>query len=200
MAAILQDGTFIRDNMSTTHINTCGGDYAGRDIHKNIYLPSAVPVSRLRRLFEQFEKEKQSDPNIEIIAEELQHLMTPRQGEVVIGLEEKLKIASKPQETIDFARECKEQYAKKLYKQQFYSSSQQINLILLSTARNRFINYVYPLITQGRSDEEVARALDEYVVKHLLAMLEADDCFVFTLDDVWGIIYFLTGNCYIKWV
>lgn len=185
--------------MTISSVNTGGGDFAGRDMHKNIYPPSAVPVSRLRRLFEQFEKEKQSDPNIEIIAEELQHLMTPRQGEVVIGLEEKLKIASKPQETIDLARECKEQYAKKLYKQQFYNSSQQINLILLSTARTQFINYVYPLITQGCSDEEVYRALEEYVVKHLQSMIDVDDSLVFTPDDVWGIIYFLTGNCYIKW-
>lgn len=186
--------------MSISHINTGGGDFAGGNIYKNtIYSSSAVPVSRLRRLFEQFEKEKQSDPNIEIIAEALQHLMTPKEGEVVIGLEEKLKIASKPQETIDLARECKEQYAKKLYKQQFYNSSQQINLILLSTARNQFINYVYPLITQRRSDEEVSIALEEYVVKHLQTMIDVDESFVFTPDDVWGIIYYLTGNCYIKW-
>ena len=49
------------------------------------------------------------------------------------------------------------------------------------------------------SDEEVYRALEEYVVKHLQSMIDVDDSLVFTPDDVWGIIYFLTGNCYIKW-
>ena len=183
-----------------TSVNTGGGDYAGRDMYKNTYSRTAVSVNQLRKLFEKFEQEKQSDPNIETIAEELQHLMTQREGEVVIGLEKKLNLAKKPQETIDLARECKEQYAKKLYKQQFYDSFQKINLILLSTTRTQFVNYVYPLIKNGASDSEVALALDEYVVKHLQSMLDVDDSLVFSPEDVWGIIYFLTGNCYIKWI
>lgn len=185
--------------MSISSVYTGGGDFAGRDMYKNTYSRSAVSVGKLRKLFEQFEKEKQSDSNMKFIAEELQHLMTPREGEIVIGLEKKLEAAQKPQETIDLARECKEQYAKKLYKQQFYDSFQKINLILLSTARTQFVNYVYPLIKDGRSDMEVAWALDEHVIKNLQSMLDVDDSLVFSPNDVWGILYFLTGNCYIKW-
>lgn len=181
-------------------VNTQGGDYAGRDMYKNIYPRSIVPVSKLRRLFERFEQERQSNPNIETIAEELLHLMTQKEGEIVIGLEKKLKQANKSQEMIDLAIEHKEQYAKKLYKQQFYDSFQKINLILLSEARSQFMYYVYPLITKGCSDEQVAWALDEYVINHLKVMLDVDDDLIFSPSDIWGIIYFLTGNCYIKWV
>lgn len=181
-------------------VNTDGGDYAGRDMYKNTYNRSVVPVARLRRLFEKFELEKKSNPTIEEIAEKLQHLMTQKEGEIVIGLEKKLQLANKPQELIDMATEYKDQYSKKLFKQQFYESFQQINLILLTTARTQFLTYVYPIIAKGGTDEEVAYALDEYVSKHLQAMLDVDDNLVFAPGDEWGIIYFLTGNCYIKWV
>lgn len=181
-------------------VDTGGGDYAGRDIYKNTYSRSVVPVGRLRRLFERFEKEKQNDSTYDSISQELQHLMTQREGEIVIGLEKKLELANKPKELIEWASEQKENYSKRLFKLQFYESFQQINLILLSTARTQFMVHVYPIIAREGSDEEVSYALDEYVIKYLSSMLDEDDNFVFGPGDEWGIIYFLTGNCYIKWV
>lgn len=185
--------------MSVT-VNTQGGDYANRDMYKFTYSPSTLPVSKLRKLFEKFESEKQTDPTLNSIVQELQHLMTPREGEVVVGLENKLKSANKPQDSIDMAMEYKDQYSKKLYKQQFYESFQNINLILLAAARTQFMNYVYPIIKRKGSDEQVAFMLDEYVIKHLNALLDVDEEHVFSPGDEWGIIYFLTGNCFIKWV
>lgn len=184
----------------SSSINTGGGDYAGRDMYKNTYSRSVVPVGKLRRLFEKFELEKKDNPTLETVSQELQHLMTQKEGEVVIGLEKKLQLANKSQDLIDMAIEYKEQYSKNLFKQQFYESFQHINLILLTTARTQFLTYVYPIIQRGGSDDEVAYALDEFVINHLRSLLDVDENLVFNPGDEWGIIYFLTGNCYIKWV
>lgn len=182
-------------------IQTGGGDYAGRDMTKNIFNKTQPSVEQLRKFFHDFSIECKNGivKNNELPCK-LEHLMTQKKGETIVGLEEKLHAANKTDEEIEYAMELKEDYAKKLTKYQFYLSSQKINLFLLTTARSQFQCHVYPLIQMKKSDEEIKYALEEHVINYLKNMLQVDLEMVFDPEDVWGILYYLTGNCYIKWV
>ena len=97
------------------------------------------------------------------------------------------------------AIELKEAYAKKLEKNKFFESAQRINVYLLGFARTQFIVNVYPAIRCGSSDEKVNMLMNQFVINPMLSMLEGDT-YGFTPEDIYGILYFLTGNCFIKWV
>lgn len=181
--------------------NTVSGDMAARDINKpsttfNYNHPS-VRISKIKELFARYEQEKQSNVQFNQIVAELQHYITPRQNETVIGIEGKLA-AAKRDAYIEYALEVKEHYAKKLTIHEMFESSQLINVYLLALVKSKYMHHVYPLVIRNEDDLTINNAIDTHVLNPLLEQLEGDTL-GFTSEDIIGMLYFLTGNCHIKW-
>lgn len=184
---------------STAQEGNVANDLAGRDIIKPSYTVNAAPLqkhNKLKELFRAFEHEKENNIQFKEFIDELEHFTTS-QDEEVIGLEEKLKNGNR--ETIlSFAKAVKEMYTKKLVKYQFYQSAQKINVYLLGLTWQYFMTSVYPLVCNGAPESVVNDAVKNSIIDPLLEALDGDTL-GFQPHDISGMIYFLTGNCHIKW-
>ena len=177
-------------------ISTGGGDFAGRDLTK---MQITFSAGNLKELYKRFEEERRNNVHFNEVLEELDVFQRQKSNETVVGLEAKLRAGKKTDELIEMAMELKESYSKKLEKNKFFESAQRINAYLLGYARTHFVTYVYPEIKKGSNDEKVNMLMNQYVIQPMLSMLEGDT-YGFTPQDIHGILYFLTGNCFIKWV
>jgi hypothetical protein len=178
------------------NVTTGGGDFAGRDLTK---MQITFSVGNLKELYKRFEEERRQNKRFNEILDELDVFQRQKANETVVGLEAKLRAAKKPDELIEMAMELKEAYAKKLERNTLFESAQRINIYLLGYARTQFVTFVYPSIKNGCSDEMVNILMNQHVIQPMLNMLEGDT-YGFTPQDIHGILYFLTGNCFIKWV
>jgi len=181
--------------------NTIGRDQAGRDITYNIsnnnhYGQTKANIPILKRLLEQFEEELKSDPKLSVFIEELDYYNKPFEGDV-LGLEKKLTDGNL-KEHIRFGLRAKERFYKKLFKFQYSEFAQRINLHLLSWVEKSFELQIYPKIVSGCSPEEACALVDSIIVNPLLAELE-NVALGYTSTELSGMLYYLTGNCHLKW-
>lgn len=179
-----------------SNVNTSGGDFAGRDLTK---VEISFSTGNIKELYERFEQERKTNKQFNDVLEEFEAFQRQKSNETVIGLEAKLKAANKPDELIEMATELKERYAKKLTKYQLFESAQRINVYLLGYARTQFVTNVYPAIKNNCSEDKVNLLMQQYVINPMQDLLKGDT-YGFTPEDIHGILYYLTGNCYIKWV
>lgn len=184
---------------STAQEGNFANDLAGRDINKTSYTVTSAPLqkhNKLKELFRAFEYEKDNNIQFREFIDELEHFTTPK-VETVIGLDAKLKNGNRDT-IIDFAKDVKEMYTKKLFKYQFYQSAQKINVYLLGLTWQYFMTSVYPLVCNGVPDNVINDAIKNSIIDPLLEALDGDTL-GFQPHDISGMIYFLTGNCHIKW-
>lgn len=176
------------------------GDIAGRDIHKatiNIGRMSLGGKSQLEILYEKLEKEKESSTIFCEIVDELLHFKTYAENTEVIGLEKKLENGRRLQ-YLNFAEKSKEKFTKKLLKNEYSETAQHIYAFLLAKVYSRFETSIYPRITEGQPEEFINQLINEYIVKPIEDLL-GDNLLHIYDDEINGMIYFLTGNCHIKW-
>jgi hypothetical protein len=186
---------------TTSQDGNTAENIAGRDINDNRTFHfsslSSAKHKKLKDLFEKFEHEKKNNIQLNEIIDDLLHYTTPK-AEIVVGLEAKLRAANRDGQ-IEFAKEVKEKYAKKLTKYQFFMSAQKINVYLLGLVWTYFMQAVYPMICNGESEEKINSAINSLIIEPLLEALDGDTM-EFNPPEIFGMIYFLTGNCHIKWV
>lgn len=188
------------DQETSQEGNIVGGDQAGRDIVKtNVYV-NADPArpTVMGRLIAKFKAERAGDAAFARVIERLQHYGSQVPGEEIIGLEPKLEAGGR-NGFCNFAQKTKELFTKKLAQHQLSESAQEIHAHLLAEVYTRFHNHVYPLIVSDRPRDEVNRAIQTNVVDPVVGMLEENVLQLYA-DDINGMLYFLTGNCHIKWV
>jgi hypothetical protein len=182
-------------NMSEQSDNTVGGDLAGGNITKHYYHPNSLASEYLRELYQKCLDEKNSE-TIKF-AEKLDYYNSTMTGDV-LGLEGKLEAAGR-EDRLWYAKEAKEQYHKKLLKTATFSqATQEINIFLLSEVQSSYLLNVYPLICDDDNQTTVDHAVENLIVKSLLELLGIN-LLGFTSMDILGMLYFLTGNCHIKW-
>ena len=119
-----------------------------------------------------------------------------------IGLEAKLKDGGFSQSAIDKARRLKMYYAKKSTHFQYYESAQLIDGYLFAKLCNRFDTYILPNI-ESHPLSETRQMVYEMVVRPIVDEINAngscDRHLCYTEDDIFGMLYYLTGNCHIDW-
>ena len=119
-----------------------------------------------------------------------------------IGLEAKLKDGGFSQSAIDKARRLKMYYAKKSTRFQYYESAQLIDSYLFAKLCNRFDTYILPNI-ESQPLSEINQMVYEMVVQPIIDEINAngscDHHLCYTEDDIFGMLYYLTGNCHINW-
>lgn len=182
-------------NLEDSHI---GEKFVGRDDKSvNITYKSSNRATYLQDLYERYQKEKLENPDFKELCEELDYFNSIIDEEV-IGLEEKLRQGGR-EKLISYALEVKERFHKKLMKTSQYSEvAQDINVYLLTKVRRGFIMDIYNLICENESEEKVNFLISERIIKPVQEDLGIN-LFRYNEDDIMGMIFFLTGNCHIKW-
>jgi len=157
--------------------------------------------TRLSKKFLKLKEEVQSDDRFEGVMDELNRYLTKLDG---VSTEKKLRDGDFTEKEVIRALERKMEYSKKLQKGRYFLSAQWINSHLLAKIKIDFEQKVErPLITKNASKELVLDAVLNQVVEPLLTLLndegEHDDFLNYNAEDVYGMIYYLTGKCHLNW-
>lgn len=175
-----------------------GGSLVGRDDNSLNFQNQYSASTYLEDLYIRFEKEKNANKELKDFCEELSFLNTQVQNEKVIGLEAKL-IAGNKQAIIDYALDLKQKFYMKLMRTSQYSLvAQDINIYILSKIKRTFIMEVFTLICQGESDLKINMLISERIINPVKVDLGIN-LFKYTEEDIMGMIFYLTGNCHLKW-
>ncbi len=178
--------------------NIVGRDQAGRDINKNYFGVSENQKSAMGTLIKKFCQEKETNQMFNDTIDKINHYKTNVDNGNPVGLEVKLTDGNR-KNYIEFAQISKESFAKKMVKYQFYRSAQEILAFLLAEVHQRYYNLIYPQIVDGISEEIINELIQHKIIAHIQNILEDNVLEIFS-DEINGMLYFLTGNCHIKWV
>ena len=180
--------------------NWVGGDQVGRDkkvTHNYNFGASQKNINALTILLDKFKEERNQNPALGVFIEELDYYNKKLEGDVV-GLEQKLA-DGKRESFVNYALRTKEIFHKRLYKYQYSEAAQKINYHLLALVESYFMNQVYPLICDETDPTVVNKVLTEAIVEKILTEQLAEEPLNYSAQDINGMLYFLTGNCHIKW-
>lgn len=161
----------------------------------NNYYPSAS-VEELALLYAKLRLDGVGDPSNNVFSHKLMHyLAVPTDGDVR-GLEAKLRDSGRL-DMLHFAMREKEAAVKMLMRYQSSRSAQRVFTILLDELHTIYILTVTPIIESGGDraavDEKISNALQ--VIKSMLG----ENFLEFTVKDLLGLLFFLAGNCHIRW-
>jgi len=180
--------------------NTAGGDIVGgnKTTTTNNLNITHSKSAYLKDLYQKFLTEEKNNPQFKAFIEELDYYNSQIENESVIGLDKKL-IAGNRENILWYAKEVKERFHKKLLQtSQFSLVAQKINVYLLATVRSYYMLEVYPLVCDNADALFINNLIKEKIINPLMTEL-GENLFEFTPDDILGMMYFLTGNCHIKW-
>lgn len=120
-----------------------------------------------------------------------------------LGLKRKLQDGGFTKTAIDKACRLKQGYAKKATKYQYYEMANRIDDYLFGIVSSKFDVYVLPLIEAQKPLAEINQAVLEKVIIPVVDELNVngaeDTCLCYTTADIFGMLYYLTGNCHINW-
>lgn len=180
--------------------NEVGGDMAGRDINKPTYIIGRNSFGgqlQLEKLYEKLEKEKENSPLFTEIVEELFHFKNNADETEFIGLQKKLENGNRIN-YLNFAEKAKEKFAKKLLKNEHSETAQHIYAFLLAKVYSSFETNISPRIRENHPEIFINQLITENIINPLEELL-GDNLLRIYDDEINGMIYFLTGNCHIKW-
>jgi hypothetical protein len=108
----------------------------------------------------------------------------------------------KDSEIIEATRK-KEKYAKRLELNKFFESAQWIDSQLFGKIKMDFETFVLPLVNGGASKDEILREVVLNVIRPVLDLIniegEDDEVLNYHADDIFGMVYYLTGQCHLNW-
>lgn len=150
------------------------------------------------KLVEEFEKELESgEIEFREFIDKIQHY-TSNIDEEVIGLEKKLENGGF-QNDYSWAKEMKEYYFKKITENSLSKATQKIHAFILARVCILFNFHVRGAINDGVPKDIIRKLIVTQVVQPVQAMLGENNVLDLYDDDIASMIYFLTGNCHIKW-
>lgn len=174
-----------------------GGDVAGHDIIHNY----AEKITWYQRKFRKLAIEIEQDQRYEKTIDDLVYYNTILDGS--FGLEQKLQDGGCSKAEIDCAIRQKLKFAKKQEKYKYYESAQYINSHLFAEILLKFNDCVKPLICDQANKVEIFKAVSNNVISPILDKLNTegadDDYLCYDAEDVYGMVYYLTGICHINW-
>lgn len=173
---------------------SAGRDFVGQNQYNTVqnYFGNTSD-STLDMLYRELDEEK--DSQLKEFIDDLRHLAN-QVDRKIIGLEAKLSDADLS-EIIDDALEYKEKFEKILYRCQYSLAAQKIFLHFLSKARA-----IFRMEVKLAFSEIDAKSKPALVRKQIVDVLQAElgvNRLGISFDEVWGMVFFLTGNCHINW-
>lgn len=172
--------------------NRAGRDIAGRDI---IY--GAHQRTPMTTLIEQFRAEAESDQQLSCLIEKLEHYFSNSTSADIRSLQEKLTSAGR-EDLLRDALAKKETAYKLIMRNQGSKSAQLIFAYVLAEIVVNFEQAVRPLVQEGAARSVVDRAILDHVITPACRVLE-DNPLMLDKLDIQGFLYFLGGNCHIRW-
>jgi hypothetical protein len=161
---------------------------------------NAVSKSRWQKKFEKLQEEVKSDLRYNSFIEDFNTYNTLLDG---IGLEQKLRDGGFTEREIIRALDFKDRYARRVVLGEMYLSQQEIDVEIFSIIDNNFETYVFPKIKSLEDKELIKQCLMEKVIQPILDLLnkegESDDFLNYNSNDIYGMVYFLTGKCHLNW-
>ena len=159
-----------------------------------------IPKTRFSKRFEKLKNEIASDIRYEGILSDFEYYNTKLDGK---DMPSKLNDGGFNERYILKATIRKQKYAKKAEKYKFFESAQWIDCQLFAKIKLEFDTHVEPLIIAGAEKSIIIQAVSEKVIKPVLELIniegENDDILNYDSEDIFGMIYFLTGKCHINW-
>lgn len=169
------------DNRKTTVINIA---------------PTNGPVEELHKLYEKLKKDGHGDSSGGSFSAKLLHYMSSTTDDDVRGLQAKLKDSGR-EYLVQSALRMKEQAAKSMMKYQTSKTAQRVFTLTLADLHSRFTLTVTPVIQAGADPVEVDQCIQS-VIQATQSML-GENVLEFDPMDLLGMLYFLGGNCHIRW-
>ncbi len=161
---------------------------------------NAGKVSRLSQKFKKLKEEVTKDVRYDGVIDDFLHYNTKLDGK---SMPEKLIDGGFNSAEIKRATIRKHQYRKKLEKNKLYETAQLIDIELFAMICLNFETYIEPLINQKVDKTIIKEKVKEKIVDVIFNLLNEDgkdDIFMnYSVDDIYGIIYFLTGKCHLNW-
>lgn len=158
------------------------------------------PKTRWQKKFEKLQDEVKNDERYENFIDDFHNYNTLLDG---IGLEQKLIDAGFSEFEIMRALGFKERYSKRVVLGEMYLSQQEIDVEIFSLIDNNFYTYLFPLIEEECSKKDIVKCLKEKIVQPILEIInregEADSFLNYNANDIYGMVYFLTGKCHLNW-
>lgn len=156
--------------------------------------------TRFAKRFEKLNKEVASDDRYEGIMESLKYYLTSRDG---IDMPTKLQDGGFRESEIIEATRKKEKFAKRLELNRFFESAQWIDSQLFGKIKMDFEAFVLPLVNGGSTKDEILKEVVIKVVQPVLDLIniegENDEVLNYNADDIFGMVYYLTGQCHLNW-
>ena len=175
---------------------TAGRDVAGHDIINNY-----ISITWYQRKFQHLAEEIEKDLRYEKAIEDLEYFETVLDGQK--GLEEKLTDGGHTMQEISLALRQKQKFAKKQEKYKYYESAQWINCHLFAEILLKFNDCIKPMIETNESKTAIFSAISNNVIAPIIEKLNEeganDDYLCYDAEDVFGMVYYLTGRCHINW-
>lgn len=171
---------------------------AAGDIIKtsNYNVLGSLTTDELVQLYAKLKEGGVLDASNNAFSQKLQHYMSiPTDGDVR-GLEEKLKDSGRL-DMLDFAMGQKESAVKMIMKYQSSKSAQRIFTILLDELHTIYMLTVTPVI-ESNGDRQTVDESIHLALTRIKSML-GENVLEFTVKDLLGFLYFLAGNCHIRW-
>lgn len=181
------------------------GHVSGRDTVTTInhYHPPSAPIVykenvKLRELIREHEKEIELDSEYKEFSNSLNDFLNRKVESKLRNLEEKLTDGDRDY-IIEYAMEVKESVTKKIMLNSHYASAQKIFTYLLSNIRASFLHGISSRIKSGNFQVyEIDDLVKEKIVEPTLASMDGCSLSI-DIDEIYGLLYILTGNCYVEW-
>jgi hypothetical protein len=180
--------------------NTVGGDQAAGNIFKPTINIHPGAKTNIGLLLQKLNEEAAEDKILQQYIAGLEIFTRQVPNEVVVGIEEKMTAANRHDE-ITKALMLKEMIFSELKRNIFSPSFQTIYATLMGKLQELFEVYVKPEIDAGTANP----LIDQLVYERVLAPVQneidscGEPCNIVMPQHLRGMLYFLTGNCHIRW-
>lgn len=173
------------------------GNVAGRDIIAGDNVTNAPRRTPVTELNERYLAADGTDGNLTNFIEKLQHYWNAPTNGDIRTLRQKL-VESERADFVALGEELKERATKIIFRYQTSKTGQELLTHILTELFGKFVLEVTASIQSGADRVTVDSLFSEKVIGSTLDSLEANPL---GLDrfDLMGLIYFLTGNCHIRW-
>lgn len=167
------------------------------NVEGNIYFSKKT---RFARRFEKLNQEVKNDERYEGTMESLKYYLTKLDG---ISAETKLYDGGFNENEVISAIRRKEKYAKRLQLNRFFASAQWIDSQLFAKIKMDFEAFILPLINNNSSKSDILKEVVIKVVQPVLDLInlegEDDEVLNYNADDIFGMVFYLTGQCHLNW-
>lgn len=157
-------------------------------------------TSRLGQRFKRLKEEVEKDIRYNGFIDDFMSYNTDLDGK---SMPEKLSDGGFSSVEILKATRRKHQYAKKLERNKLYETAQLIDIELFALINMNFETYIEPMIEKGVEKSAIKECVKEKIIIPIFELINQDgqdDTFLnYNVDDLYGMIYFLTGKCHLNW-